>query len=103
VTWIAAGAFDAQIGPLFEATASRLQLLAVTQQAMDMARLRIGDRVRVRDVLYDEHTPFWLSGVTGTYVRREGSQIVVCLDQPVDGNNRHIVCSPMLVDILPPS
>ncbi len=76
---VADGELDSHIEALAEAVSRRIELLRAAREAILMATLRRGDRVRINH----SARPQYLHGEPGTVIDWAGDKVVVRLDQPV--------------------
>ncbi len=94
VALVTAGELDSELHLLYNTIGDRIEAIAAARLANALARLSIGDRVRIgHDV-----RPGYLHGLPATVIRRGTDTITIQLDRPVgkyvDGCIR---CSPLAV------
>lgn len=97
VALVTAGELDSDLPLLYNTIGDRLNAIAAARLANAMARLRIGDRVRIgHDV-----RPGYVHGLPATVIQRGTDTITIQLDRPIgkfaDGCIR---CSPLAVEKL---
>lgn len=94
VALVTAGDLDADLALLYNTIGDRLHAIQAARLANAMARLSIGDRVRIgHDV-----SPGYIHGLPATVVQRGADVITIQLDQPVGKfANGRIRCSPLAV------
>ncbi len=97
VALVTAGELDTDLPLLYNTIGDRLNAIAAARLANAMARLSLGDRVRIgHDV-----RPGYIHGLPATVVKRGTDTITIQLDRPVgkfvDGCIR---CSPLAVEKL---
>jgi len=95
VALVTAGELDSELHLLYNTIGDRIEAIEAARLANALARLSIGDRVRIgHDV-----RPAYLHGLQATVIRRGIETITIQLDRPVgkfaDG---HIRCSPLAVE-----
>jgi hypothetical protein len=95
VALVTAGELDSELPLLYNTIGDRIQAIEAARLANALARLSIGDRVRIgHDV-----RPGYLHGLPATVIRRGTDTITIQLDRPVgkfiDGCIR---CSPLAVE-----
>lgn len=95
VALVTAGELDSELYLLYNTIGDRIEAIEAARLANALARLSIGDRVRIgHDV-----RPGYLHGLPATVIRRGTDTITIQLDRPVgkfvDG---HIRCSPLAVE-----
>jgi hypothetical protein len=95
VALVTAGELDGELHLLYNTIGDRIEAIEAARHANALARLSIGDRVRIgHDV-----RPGYLHGLPATVIRRGTDTITIQLDRPVgkyvDGCVR---CSPLAVD-----
>lgn len=97
---IAAGELDPHLTALAEALRARFDLLQTIDSAKALARLTIGDRVRI-----NQHaTPRYLHGIHGTIVHLDQQSATVCVHRAVGRfTSGEIRCPPLVLDRLPPA
>ena len=96
---VADGEFDRHIDALAEAVSRRVVLLRAAREAILMATLRKGDRVRINH----SARPQYLHGQPGTVIDWAGDNVVVRLDQPVGRFvNGEVRCPPGVLEPLGP-
>lgn len=96
---VANGEFDRHIEALAEAVSRRVVLLRAAREAILMATLRKGDRVRINH----SARPQYLHGEPGTVIDWAGDNVVVRLDQPVGRFvNGEVRCPPGVLEPLGP-
>jgi hypothetical protein len=82
-----------------EVVSRRLTLLRAAREAVWMATLRRGDRVRIKHSV----RPQYLHGDPGTVINWAGDKVVVRLDQPVGRFvNGEVRCPPAVLEPLGP-
>ncbi len=90
--YIATGALDPHLSEIMRAIHERQRHLARTRSVQALARVSVGDRVRLtRDV-----RPYYLHGATGTVIGWSGQRVSVLLDVPI-GRFTHgeLTCPPL--------
>jgi hypothetical protein len=92
---VTAGELDGELRLLYNTIGDRIEAIEAARLANALARLSIGDRVRIgHDV-----RPAYLHGLPATVIRRGTETITIQLDRPVgkyvDGCIR---CSPLAVE-----
>ncbi len=97
VALVTAGELDTDLLLLYNTIGDRLNAIAAARLANAMARLSLGDRVRIgHDV-----RPAYVHGLPATVIKRGADTITIQLDRPigkfVDGCIR---CSPLAVEKL---
>ncbi len=95
VALVTAGELDSELHLLYNTIGDRIEAIEAARLANALARLSIGDRVRIgHDV-----RPDYLHGLPATVIRRGTETITIQLDRPVgkyvDGCIR---CSPLAVE-----
>jgi hypothetical protein len=95
VALVTAGELDSELPLLYNTIGHRMEAIEAARLANALARLSIGDRVRIgHDV-----RPGYLHGLPATVIRRGTETITIQLDHPVgkyvDGCIR---CSPLAVE-----
>lgn len=96
---VANGEFDRHIDALAEAVSRRVVLLQAAREAILMATLRKGDRVRINH----SARPQYLHGEPGTVIDWAGDNVVVRLDQPIGRFvNGEVRCPPGVLEPLGP-
>jgi hypothetical protein len=95
VALVTAGELDSELHLLYNTIGDRIEAIEAARLANALARLSIGDRVRIgHDV-----RPGYVHGLPATVIRRGTDTITVQLDRPVgkfvDGCIR---CSPLAVE-----
>jgi hypothetical protein len=96
---VADGEFDRHIDALAEAVSRRVVLLRAAREAILMATLRKGDRVRINH----SARPQYLHGQPGTVIDWAGDNVVVRLDEPVGRFvNGEVRCPPGVLEPLVP-
>lgn len=96
---MANGEFDRHIDALAEAVSRRVVLLRAAREAILMATLRKGDRVRINH----SARPQYLHGEPGTVIDWAGDNVVVLLDQPIGRFvNGEVRCPPGVLEPLGP-
>ena len=96
---VANGELDSHIDALAEAVSRRIELLRAAREAILMATLRRGDRVRINH----SARPQYLHGEPGTVIDWVGDKVVVRLDQPVGRFvNGEVRCPPAVLEPLGP-
>lgn len=96
---VANGEFDRHIDALAEAVSRRVVLLQAAREAILMATLRKGDRVRINH----SARPQYLHGEPGTVIDWAGDNVVVRLDQPIGRFvNEEVRCPPGVLEPLEP-
>lgn len=95
VALVTAGELDSELHLLYNTIGDRIEAIEAARLANALARLGIGDRVRIgHDV-----RPGYLHGLPATVIRRGTETITIQLDRPVgkfaDGCIR---CSPLAVE-----
>jgi hypothetical protein len=95
VALVTAGELDSELYLLYNTIGDRIEAIEAARLANALARLGIGDRVRIgHDV-----RPGYLHGLPATVIRRGTDTITIQLDRPVgkyvDGRIR---CSPLAVE-----
>src|SRR2546430_1084910 len=95
VALVTAGELDSDLPLLYDTIGDRLHAIETARLANALARLSIGDRVRIgHDV-----SPNYLHGLPATVIKRGTDTITIQLDRPVgkyaDGCIR---CSPLAVE-----
>ncbi len=95
VALVTAGELDSELYLLYNTIGDRIEAIEAARLANALARLSIGDRVRIgHDV-----RPGYLHGLPATVIRRGTDTITIQLDRPlgkfVDGCIR---CSPLAVE-----
>jgi hypothetical protein len=95
VALVTAGELDSELHLLYNTIGDRIEAIEAARLANALARLSIGDRVRIgHDV-----RPGYLHGLPATVIRRGTDTITIQLDRPVgkyvDGCIR---CSPLAVE-----
>jgi len=97
---IANGELDLHVEALAEAVSRRIELLQTACEAVLMATLRKGDRVRINH----SARPLYLHGEPATVTAFQDDTIVVRIDQPVGKYVNGIVrCPPGVLDPLGPA
>jgi hypothetical protein len=97
---IAAGDLDDHLTALADAIDARLHLLHTVQAADALARLCIGDDVRINHTV----KPRYLHGVCGRVIDIQGHDVTVCLHRPVGRfKSGHIRCSALALERLNPA
>ncbi|MEA2494830.1 MAG: hypothetical protein QOJ29_2741 [Thermoleophilaceae bacterium] len=96
---IADGALDPHLPALAQAIDARLQLLHTVRSVTALARLNIGDRVRI-----NHHArPRYLHGVQGTILELDERTATICIHRPVGRfTTGEIRCPPLALDRLNP-
>jgi hypothetical protein len=95
---ISSGALDAHLTPIAEAIRARYDLLQTVSSAKALARLKLGDHVRINH----RATPRYLHGLHGTIVRLDDQYATVCVHRPIGRfTNGEIRCPPLVLDRLP--
>jgi hypothetical protein len=94
---IAAGALDPYLTAISQAIRARYELLHTIDTAKALARLNIGDDVRI-----NRHAkPRYLQGVHGTIVDLDDHTATVCMHRPVGRfTSGEIRCPPLILDKL---
>ena len=96
---IADGELDLWVEALAEVVSQRLELLRAARDAVLMATLRTGDRVRINH----SARPLYLHGRPATVVGLAGDLVVVRLDQPVGRfTNGEVRCPPGVLEPIAP-
>ena len=95
VALVTAGELDSELHLLYNTIGDRIEAIEAARLANALARISIGDRVRIgHDV-----RPGYLHGLPATVIRRGTDTITIQLDRPVgkyvDGCIR---CSPLAVE-----
>jgi hypothetical protein len=99
VAMIVSGQLDAELPLLYNTIGDRMEALASTKLAMAMARLSIGDRVRIGHNV----KPGYIHGQTATVIARGVETITIRLDHPIGKfANGEIRCSPLAVEPIGP-
>lgn len=94
---VANGECDRHMGSLAEAVSRRVALLRAAREAILMATLRKGDRVRINR----SARPQYVHGQPGTVIDWAGDKVVVRLDQPIGRFvNGEVRCPPGLLEPL---
>jgi hypothetical protein len=95
VALVTAGELDSDLPLLYNTIGERLHTIQAARLANALARLGIGDRVRIgHDV-----SPGYIHGLPATVLKRDTQTITVQLDHPVGKlTNGRIRCSPLAVD-----
>jgi hypothetical protein len=96
---VTAGQLDSDLPLLYNSIGDRLQAIHDARLANAMARLNIGDRVRIGHGV----RPLYTHGLPATVIVRGTDQITIQLDHPVGKFvNGRIRCSPLDVDRIGP-
>jgi hypothetical protein len=96
---IAAGELDAQLTAVAEAVRARFELLDTVNSAKALARLRVGDRVRINHHV----SPRYLHGLHGTIVDLDDRSATICVHRRVGRfKSGEIRCPPLALDLLSP-
>ena len=96
---VAAGECDRSLDALATAVSERIRLLHAAREAVLLATLRRGDRVRINH----SARPQYLHGEPGTVTARAGDKILVRLDQPIGRfANGEVRCPPGVLEPLVP-
>jgi hypothetical protein len=96
---IVSGQLDAELPLLYNTIGDRMEALASTKLALAMARLSIGDRVRIGHNV----KPGYIHGQTATVIGRGVETITIRLDHPIGKfANGEIRCSPLAVEPIGP-
>ena len=95
VTMITTGTLDPDLPLLYDTIGERLHAIEAARLANALARLNVGDLVRIaHDV-----RPLYLHGLTATVIRRGVDTVTIQLDQPVGKFvNGRVRCSPLAVE-----
>jgi hypothetical protein len=94
---IVAGALDPHLTAIAEAVRARSVLLRTVSSAKALARLTVGDRVRINH----HATPRYLEGVEGTVTALDDQSATVCVHRPVGRfKSGEIRCPPLVLDRL---
>lgn len=97
---IAAGDLDDHLGALAAAVHARRQLLHTVDSATALARLCVGDLVRVNERV----SPRYLAGHHGTVVDLDDVAATVRLDQPIGRfESGRVRCPPLALDKVAPA
>lgn len=94
---IAAGDLDHHLGALAAAIHARRQLLHTVDSVAALARLCVGDLVRINESV----SPRYLAGRHGTIVALDEAAATVRLDQPIGRfESGRVRCPPLALDKL---
>jgi hypothetical protein len=97
---IAAGELDPHLTQVAEAIRARFDLLQTVSSAKALARLNVGDRVRINH----HASPRYLHGIHDTIVHLDEQTATVCVHRAVGRfKNGEIRCPPLVLDRLPPA
>lgn len=97
---VLSGELDTELPVLIEAINRRWKIIHDQRTAAAMAKLRVGDRVRIgHDV-----SPQYLHGRHGEVHQIDHDQVVVCLDTPVGRfKSGHVRCPPTALERAEPA
>ncbi len=95
VALVTAGELDSELRLLYNTISDRIEAIEAARLANALARLSLGDRVRIgHDV-----RPGYLHGLPATVIRRGTDTITIQLDRPVGKHvDGCIRCSPLAVE-----
>lgn len=96
---IANGELDLHVEALAEAVSRRIELLQAAREAVLMATIRKGDRVRINH----SARPLYLHGEPATVIGLADDTVIVRLDRPVGRfTNGQVRCPPGVLEPLAP-
>jgi hypothetical protein len=97
---IAAGELDPHLTAIAQAIRVRYELVQTIGSAKALARLNVGDRVRINH----HSSPRYLHGVQGTVVDLDEHAATVCVHRPIGRfKSGEIRCPPLVLDKLDPA
>lgn len=97
---IASGELDPHLTAIAEAIRARYELLQTISSAKALARLGVGDRVRINH----HASPRYLHGIHGTVIHLDDHSATVCVHRAVGRfKSGEIRCPPLVLDRLNPA